>query len=72
MARELTGAEIEGFAAKAGVKRIAVENFLGSLDPSMDQWQHEANLAMDASAYKWNTATQRAIRHGIKLAYKGR
>lgn len=55
---------------KESVKKIAVENFLGSLDKSMTVWQHLANLSMDAMLYRWNGATVRAIRKGIQQAYK--
>lgn len=71
--RDLTGAEIERFAARKGARRIAVENFLGSMDTvTMTATQHRVNLSMDAGLYKWNTATVSAIAAGITLAYRGR
>ena len=35
MTRQLTGEEIERLASQTGVRRIAVENFLGTLDPTI-------------------------------------
>lgn len=62
-------AGIGRLASKSGVKRIAVENFLSSLDPNMSQWEHYENLRADAASYKWNVATVKAITQGIRLAY---
>lgn len=69
MARLLTPKEILTLAAGAGVKRIAVENFLSSLDNALPMQGHLMNLEMDAASYKWNYATQSAIRAGIIIAY---
>lgn len=57
-------------ASKQGVKRIAVENFLGTIDMNMSKMEHMANLSSDAADYKWNTATVGAIRTGIDEIYK--
>jgi hypothetical protein len=67
--RELTGAEIEKLASRKNVRRIAVENFLGSVHYG-DTTPREAyhNLQADARSYGWNTATKRAIEDGIELA----
>lgn len=60
---------IEKHAKKSGVRRIAVENFLGSIDTKMSQSDHLRNLNADARDYKWNAATQAAIRAGLKEIY---
>ena len=58
---------ISKLAKRAGVKAIAVENFLGSLG---DLTKSEAyrNLNLDARSYKWNAATVKAISDGIAKA----
>lgn len=62
--------EIEKLASRAGVKRVAVENFLMGVSPSTGRIDdHLANLEMDARLYKWNAATVAAIRAGISKAY---
>jgi len=66
--RELTMVEIDKLASRAKVKKIAVENFLITLTSNPDTSCALANLNMDARLYKWNAATQKAIRDGIKLA----
>jgi hypothetical protein len=64
--RKLSNFEIEQFASRKGVRRIAVENFLSSMgDNAMYAGM---NLSQDSRLYKWNTATIRAIREGINLA----
>lgn len=63
-------AEIEKLASRAGVKKVAVENFLISLDTAAPKDAHLANLEMDARLYKWNAATVAAIRTGISTAYR--
>jgi hypothetical protein len=67
--RELTGAEIEAFASRPNVRRIAVENFLGSLGNEFSMGNAMMNLNQDATSYKWNGATMSAIRAGIKKAW---
>lgn len=61
---------IEKHAKKSGVRRIAVENFLGTIDTKMSESDHLRNLNADARDYKWNAATQAAIRAGLKEIYK--
>ena len=68
--RQLTDAEIDKLANQNGVKKIAVENFLGTLYAPAGRSGNLANAYNDARAYKWNTATIGAIVDGIKLAYK--
>jgi hypothetical protein len=62
----ITKEQIEKLASGKGVKRIAVENFLGSLGCS-DKMGASMNLHADAACYKWNAATVAAIRKGISL-----
>lgn len=69
MPRELTSAEIETLASGTNVKRVAVENFLGSIDVTMAKWEHECNLRTDAISYRWNTPTTNAIKKGLAIAY---
>lgn len=69
--RELTNEEIERFASRKGVRRIAVENFLMSMGTELRPWQVRANANMDARLYRWNYATVKAINDGIDLALRG-
>jgi len=65
---ELTIQQIEELASRPDVRRIAVENFLMSLD-DLTHAEAVANLHLDAGLYKWNSQTKKAIREGIKLYY---
>jgi len=67
--RTLTLQEIKLLASRPGIKRMAVENFLMSM--GTNNLITKANLELDAKLYKWNSATIRAIRAGIKLASEG-
>lgn len=67
---ELTNEQISEFASRHGVKKIAVENFLGTI--SGNRGNDEGNLRADALLYKWNSATVKAIRAGINLAYSSK
>lgn len=69
--RRLTSTEIEKLASRKDVRRIAVENFLGTMG-GLTEWEARANLGLDARLYKWNTATRRAIEMGIRLAVKSK
>jgi len=69
--RQLTSVEIEKYASRKGVKRVAVENFLGSIGYAGSLAGELRNMYDDARAYRWNSATQNAIAAGIKKAYKG-
>lgn len=51
------------------VNKLALENFLVSVDESMPIKLHFANLSVDAKAYRWNIETVRAIRAGIAAIY---
>lgn len=66
--RQLSSNEIGLLASRKDVKRIAVENFLGSLG-DITKTEAIVNLNLDAKLYKWNSATRKAIEAGIKLAY---
>lgn len=55
--------------AKAAIKQIAVDNFLGSLG-GVSERDAIDNLNMDAKMYKWNAATVSAIRKGIREHFK--
>lgn len=61
---------IEELANLPGVRRIAVENFLSSLD-GLSYQEAKGNLELDRSAYKWNDATYGAIWTGLLEAFKG-
>ena len=67
--KTLTSQEIEELASRDTVKRIAVENFLSSLD-SLTKDNAISNLKKDARLYRWNAETVRAIRDGIVVAFK--
>lgn len=65
----LSKKEIEKFAGRDGVKRIAVENFLMTLHPDAGEAGNLYNLKSDTKSYKWNAKTVTAIRAGIRLAF---
>ena len=64
----LSSTQIEKLAARKNVRKIAVENFLGSLG-SLRQFEAYGNLHRDAASYRWNAATIAAIESGIRMAY---
>lgn len=49
---------------RTGIKTVAVENFLGTLD-GLTYQEAMMNLAQDAKSYGWNAETVAAIRAGI-------
>ncbi len=57
--------------AKNVVDMTALCNFLGSMY-GLSQAEALANLALDVRAYRWNTATARAIQLGIMVARLGK
>ncbi len=70
----LTPEQLEQLASRTGVKRIAVENFLMSVPlttehPYGARGCAEVNLSGDAIAYRWNAATVKAIRDGLRLIF---
>ena len=68
--RQLTSTEVAKFAARPGVRKVAVMNFLGTLGEAGSTRGELRNLYADAQSYRWNVATIKAIEAGIKLAYK--
>lgn len=74
MAQTLTTEQLEVLAARKGVNRIAVENFLASINleehlPYGARGNADANLSSDARAYGWNSATVKAIRDGLRQIF---
>lgn len=67
----LTESEIEVFASRTNVKRVGVENFLGTV-AGLSRKDALANLHQDARCYRWNSATVAAIKAGIDRAEKKR
>lgn len=63
--RKLSIEEVEELANGKGVRRIAVENFLGTVDNNPDVNTALLKLTLDAGRYHWNVATVNAIRKGI-------
>ena len=66
--RNLTIKEIDEFAKREGVKKVAVENFLMSMGMNDKEKFIRGNLFRDAQMYKWNKKTIIAISDGIKSA----
>jgi hypothetical protein len=65
----LTRNEIQMMASRPGVKRVAIVNFLGTLEGLT----YEAalwNLDLDTRLYRWDYPTRQAIRDGIKLYFE--
>ena len=65
----LTAVQIQKLAARKGVRRIAVENFLGTLGHEGSARAAIYNAHQDGRAYQWNAATVTAIVRGIELYY---
>lgn len=65
--KTLTREQVERLASRKGVKRTAVENFLGTLGGSSRE-EALVNLELDARSYKWTAKTVKAINDGIDLA----
>lgn len=65
----LTDQEVDQFAARSGVRREAVENFLSSIDAEgLDDVDNaRSNLETDAALYGWDKSTVRAIALGVEL-----
>lgn len=68
--RRLTEDEVNRFASRKGVKKIAVENFLISVTANEIKYNAVQNAYYDQRLYKWNSATLKAILDGIDLACK--
>lgn len=67
----LTFERISELAKGEGVKTVAVENFLTSLD-GLSYQEAVGNCELDARSYGWNHETQAAIRIGLCEHYFGR
>ena len=70
MFKPLSSEQIEKYANRKGVRKIAVENFLSTLGNAGSMGGELANLYKDTQLYKWKSATVRAIESGIRKAYK--
>ncbi len=68
----LTNEQIEKLASRQGARRIAVENFLGTIDSMDGLGAVLCNMRADARSYNWNALTVEAIRRGIELLFGGR
>jgi len=66
--KALTLQEIKIFATRRNVRRVAVENFLMTLQNNGTPREAYQNLFRDAKMYRWNQNTIRAIKDGIDLA----
>lgn len=64
--RKLSAEEIGKITAHPGVRKVAVENFLGTMGDDSDVAY--ANLELDAKLYRWSAETENAILIGIDLA----
>ncbi len=67
----LTAAQIEEFAARKGVKRTAVENFLGTVHGLTHQ-EAVANCVQDARSYRWSPETSGTIREALAIHFGGK
>ncbi len=67
----ITNEQITKLSTRKGVARLAVENFLGSLNGLSITEAYE-NLNQDARAYKWNGPTRTAIAQGISQHFSPR
>ena len=65
----LTEKQIDELASGKGVRRIAVENFLATVEVNRNAVEAIQNLRYDAGCYRWNDATCKAIRKGIELNF---
>lgn len=70
MLKPLTPAQISALASRPKAKRLAVENFLMTVDVHPDLQSARANLDADAELYGWNAATVASIAMGIDLSAK--
>ena len=63
--------DIEKFASHPGVRRVAVENFLGTMPLEIGMVANQLNCAKDSVVYRWNGPIISAILDGIQEAYGG-
>ena len=52
------------------INKMAVENFLSSMDMSLPEIAHQLNAMQDYDAYRWDSSTLKEIQKGITKAYK--
>lgn len=67
----LSTARIQELASRPKVRKIAVENFLSTLD-GMTYQEAVGNCELDKRSYRWNDETSGAIREGLTEHYFGR
>jgi len=67
----LTPEAIQELATRPGVKKVAVENFLGTLD-GMTYQEAVSNCELDARSYRWSYETSGAIREGLVTHFFGK
>ena len=65
MMKKLTVEEIKGFSERPNVKKVAVENFLKSMNIGEGTPLTIEHLVTDAKSNKWNNETVEAILDGI-------
>lgn len=65
----LTEDDFQRLTSSPKVRKIAVENFLGSLE-GLSRAEALANLSMDSKMYRWNSETVLAIKKGISILFK--
>jgi len=65
----LTRSEIQTLADRPGAKRVAVRNFLGTLE-GLTYEAALSNLELDTRLYRWEYPTKQAIRDGILLHFE--
>lgn len=54
---------------RAGVNKVAVENFLASMDKTLSKRENIWNLCSDARAYNWGAQTFDYIANAIEKHY---
>ena len=54
---------------KKPLHKLAIDNFLGSMDMTMPKRDQIKNAVLDSALYKWSNATYTAILDGIDEAY---
>jgi hypothetical protein len=65
----LKKSEITKLASRKGVRPVAVSKFLTGLDPNATEIGALVDLEVTSKSKKWNDATIRAMRDGIRMAY---
>lgn len=65
----LTLEKIIELAGRNGVKRTAVENFLGTVS-GLSYNDAVANCMQDARDYRWSSETVAAIREGLAIHFR--